>query len=196
MREYNIVHVINCDHRPERLARFLKEADEQGFGVMVTVGEVIPHNAKMGICRSHKKIVQYAKDNNMPMVAIAEDDCRMMGGVGAWKYFVDNMPDDFDLYLSMYYSCEKIEGNRIMAPFSAMTLYFVSARFYDFFLTGIPDDCHLDRELGKHAEHFKFLFCDLVCAEQDGSRSDNSKTTCNYRPFLKGRKIFGDVKID
>lgn len=196
MIEYNLINIINLETRPERLEGFLKEADFQGFGVRVWEGEVVKYNAKMGICRSHKRIVQYAKDNNLKWVAIAEDDCRFFGEQpGAWKYFVDNMPEDWDLWLAMYYACDKIEGNRIMDSFSGMTLFFVNQRFYDVFLS-IPDDSHIDRELGKHADQYKFIVCDQVCAEQDGSRSDNTKTTTNYRPFLVGRKIFGDVKID
>lgn len=195
MQEHNIINVINLESRPERLEGFLKEAYFQGFGVKVWQGEVVPYNAKMGICRSHKRIVQYAKDNELKWTCIAEDDCRFFGDSrGAWKYFVDNMPNDYDLFLGMVYVADVVD-NRITSVFSGMTIYFVNSRFYDFFLS-IPDDVHIDRHLGLTANIHKYMVSDQYIAEQDGSKSDNTKTTCNYRPFLKGRKIFGDVKID
>ncbi len=199
-QEFNVIHTINLWTREDRKELILKEAVKQGVGLVFWEGEVVKTNPKLGICRSFKRIVQYAKDNNLERVAIAEDDMQFFGETpGAWKYFVDTIPDDYDLYLSGYYACDLVEGNRIMAPFSGMTLLFVHQRFYDFFLTGISDDCHIDRELGKHAADYKILFCDQVVAEQTGSRSDNVKTTvglAGYRSFLKGRKIFGDVSLD
>lgn len=197
MQEHNIVHVLNLFSRPERLEGFLKEADEQHFGVRVWEGEAIKSNPKMGICRSMKRIVQYAKDNNLEKICIAEDDARAFAP-GAWKYFVDNIPKEpWDMYLSCYYACDLVEGNRIMQPFSGMTLFFVHRNFYDFFLS-LPDNCHVDRELGKHAADYKILFSEEICFEQNGSFSDNVKTTVGlqgYRSFLKGRKIFGDVEL-
>ena len=196
MQEINIINVINLESRPERLEGFLKESEKQGFGVRVWQGEVVPYNAKMGICRSHKRIVQYAKDNGLKWTCIAEDDCRMFGEQkGAWKYFVDNMPNDFDLYLGMVYVADLVD-NRITSRFSSLTIYFVHQRFYDFFLS-IIDDCHLDRELGATSDIHKYIVCDQVIAEQDGSKSDNSQMTCDYRPYLirQGRKIFGDVEL-
>jgi len=195
MREYNIVHVINLPERTLRLEGFLKEADRQKFGVKIWDGQIVPHNAKMAINRSHKRIVQYAKDNGLSKICIAEDDCRFFGDQsGAWKYFVDNMPTDFDLYLGMVYVAQVI-NNRITGTFSGLTIYFVNEQFYDFFLS-LPDDVHLDRHLGLTSNIHKYMVCDKFVAEQDGSKSDNSQMTCDYRPYLKGRKIFGDVKID
>lgn len=115
----------------------------------------------------------------------------------AWQYFLDNIPDDFDIFLGMWYACDLVEGNRIMQPFSGMTLYVVNQRFYDFYLS-LPESIHIDRELGKHAEQFKILFADQIVCEQDGSYSSNVRTTvglAGYRSYLKGRKIFGDVEL-
>ena len=74
--------------------------------------------------------------------------------------------------------------------------YSTNGRFYDAFLS-LPDNAHIDREmLGPVAKHYKFIFCDQVVCEQDGSKSDNTKTTVgSYRPFLEGRKIFGDINL-
>lgn len=197
MREYNIINVINLPERTDRLEGFLKESDREGFGVRVWEGMIIRGNNKMAINKSHKQIVQYAKDNGLLSVTIAEDDCRMFGDGGAWKYYLSQIPEQYDIFFSMYYAADSIEGNRITGNFSGMTLYTVHNSFYDVFLSR-PDDIHIDRNmLGDIAKDYKFIFCDKVIAEQCGGKSNNTQTTvASYRPFLVGRKIFGDVKID
>lgn len=195
MREHNIINVISLEHRELRLQQFHEQSMEQGFGYRVWPGIVVRGNNKQGINLAHRQIVQYAKDNNLPYVCIAEDDCRFFAP-GAWKYFLEKKPDDFDIYFSMYYACDTMVKDRIMDVFSGMTMYIVSQRFYDVFLSA-PNDCHIDREmLGPIAKNYLFMVCDQVVCEQDGSRSDNTQTSMNYRPFLKGRKIFGDIPMD
>lgn len=194
MKEFNIINVINLEERELRLQQFHQESIQQGFGYRVWPGIIIKYNNKKAINLAHRQIVQYAKDNNLPYVCIAEDDCRFFAP-GAWKYFIETMPDDFDIYFSMYYACDRVIGNKIVDVFSGMTMYIVHQRFYDTYLS-LPDDCHIDREaLGPVANKYKFLFCDQVVCEQDGSKSDNTKTSCDYRPFLQGRKIFGGLVI-
>ncbi len=196
MIEYNIINTINLEHRTDRLSLFHQQSIEQGFGYRVWPGIIVKHNNKMGINRAHKQIVQYAKDNLLPYVCIAEDDCRFMAE-GAWKYYLSQIPERYDIYFAMYYVADSIEGNRITGVFSGMTLYTVHHSFYDTFLS-LNDNCHIDREmLGGIAKDCQFLFCDKVVAEQIGGKSDNTKTSIDsYRPFLVGRKIFGDVKMD
>ena len=197
MKEYNIINVISLEHREDRVERFHQQALEQKCGYRIWPGIIINHNNKKAINLAHKAIVQYAKDNNIEAITIAEDDCRFMAP-GAWKYYLENFPQQYDIFFSMYYVADSIEGNRITGKFSGMTMYTVHNSFYDTFLS-LPDDCHIDREmLGSVAHKYKFIFCDMVIAEQDGcGKSDNTNTTpSSYRPFLKGRKIFGGLIID
>ena len=232
MIEHNIINVINLESRPERLGQFHQESLQQKFGYRVWPGIVFKGDPKRGINLAHRQIVQFAKDNYMPFIIIAEDDILFMSKVReyetkikqlkekdanyaerkdyllsqielakkeptAWQYFLDNIPEDCDIFLGMWYACDLVEGNRIMDAFSGMTLYLIRERFYDFFL-GLPESIHIDRELGKHANQFKILFADQIVCEQDGSYSSNVKTTvglAGYRSFLKGRKIFGDVEL-
>lgn len=184
------------EHRELRLQQFHQQSIEQGFGYRVWPGIFCRGNNKQGINLAHRQIVQYAKDNNLPYVCISEDDCRFMAP-GAWRYFLENTPADFDIYLSMYYACDLVEGNRIMTLFSGMTMYIVHSRFYETFLS-LPNDCHIDRDmLGRVADQYKFMVCDQVVCEQDGSKSDNTHCTIgSYRSYLVGRKIYGDVKMN
>lgn len=197
MIEHNIINVINLEHRDLRLQQFHEESIVQGFGYRTWPGIIIKGNNRHAINLAHRQIVQYAQDHNLKYVAIAEDDCRFFAP-GAWKYFMEKMPDDFDIYFSMYYAADSVSENRITGLFSGMTMYIVHKRFYETFLS-LPNNVHIDREmLGPVADQYKFIFCDQVVCEQDGSQSDNTKTTSGkgYRAFLRGRKIFGDINVD
>ncbi len=197
MTEQLIVNCLHLFHRTDREQSILQQAREQGFYLKFHEGIENRHNRKMGICQSHKAIIREAKENGYPYCCVMEDDAIWLGK-GSWEYFLENMPDDFDIYFSMIY-CGEIHNNRIMSQFSAMTCYVVAERFYDFFLDGIVDDCHIDRELGKHADRFKFMLCPEIPCEQMGGLSNNTLTKVNdYRPQLKrlGRKMYGDIKLD
>lgn len=192
MIEHGIINVINLEHRDLRLKQFHEESVKEGFGYRVWPGIICQGDNKRGICLAHKQIVQYAKDNHLPYVAISEDDCRFFGNGGAWRYYLDKMPVEFDIYFSMVY-VGVIKDNRIIGDeISGMTMYIINQRFYDFFLS-LPDSCHIDRELGQTAEQHKYIVCDQFVCQQDGSRSDHNQMTCDYSPYLKGRKLYGSV---
>lgn len=194
MIEYNIVNVISLEHRTDRMEHFHQQALEQNFGYRVWPGIICKGDNKRGVNLAHRQIVQYAKDNHLPYVIICEDDVNFFAPF-AFKYFIDNIPQDYDTYHSMIYVGE-ITNNRITSVFSSMTMYAINSRFYDFFLS-LPESIHIDRELGLYANKFKFMVCPEFVCEQIAGKSDNTHTvTTSYRPFLKGRKIFGDVKID
>lgn len=190
MREHNIINVINLEHRDLRLKQFHDESIKEGFGYRVWPGIIYKGDNKRGICLAHKQIVQYAKDNHFPSVTIAEDDCRFFGTGGAWKYFLDSIPEDFDIYFSMVYVANIVDNRITGDEFSGMTMYIIHQRFYDFFLS-LPESCHIDRELAKTANQHKYMVCDQFVCQQDGSKSDHNQMTCDYTPFLKGRKLFG-----
>jgi hypothetical protein len=188
MIEKPIVNVINLPHRDLRLQQFHEQSLEQEFEYKVWPGIVFPHDRKKGIYAAHSQIVRYAKEENLPYVLIAEDDCRFFAK-NAFNYFIENIPDDADTYHGMIY-VGSIENNRITSLFSAMTLYIVFARFYDFFLS-LPESCHVDRELGLTAHIHKYMVCPEFVCFQDGSKSDSTFSTCDYSSYLIGRKIFG-----
>lgn len=183
------VFVINLAKRTDRLESFTKEAKEQGFEFEVQPGVIFKHDRKKGITISHKACVQKAKDLGLPMVAIMEDDCRFFG-IWAWDYFLSQIPESFDLFMSMVYVGSFEKNNRINSVCSGMTGYIIHERFYDRFLS-LPDSCHVDREITKYHKEYEFFVCEKFVCEQSGVFSDNSLTTCDYSPLLKGRKIYG-----
>lgn len=187
----NILHtinVINLPHRELRLQQFHEQSIEQNFEYKVWQGIEFQHDRKRGVYAAHSQIVRYAKENNLPYIFIAEDDCRWFAK-GAFDYFIDNMPEDADIYFSMIY-VGNIKDNRINTVFSGMTMYCVFQRFYDFYLS-LPESCHVDRELGLTANINKYMVCPKFTCFQDGSMSDNTRMQSDYSPYLEGRKIYG-----
>lgn len=189
MREELIGNCIHLWHRIDREESIKQQAQFQGFYLRLWEGIEVRTNRKEGICKSHKKIVADAKENDYPFCLIMEDDT-IWNCEGAWDYFLDNMPDEADIYFSMIYVGTIDDKNRITSVFSGMTCYIVYRQFYDFFLS-IPDDCHIDRHLGLTANIHKYIVCPKFPCYQNGSKSDNNQMTCDYSPYLVGRKIYG-----
>lgn len=187
------LHCLHLTRREDREISILQEARDAGLYLKFCEGLEIRTNRKMGITISFKKIVQNAKDCGMKMVAICEDDLiwyKSPDGKLAWDYYLDNIPDDFDTYHGQIY-VGQITDNRIRSVFSAMTLFIVHERFYDFFLN-IPDDCHIDRHLGLTSNIHKYMVCPKFVCYQFGGKSDNNQMIVeSYDPYLVGRKIYG-----
>ena len=189
MTEELVVNCINLMHRKERKEQAIQQSKEQGFYIKFWQGIEYKHDRGRGVYEAHKQIIKDAKDNGYKMVCVMEDDAVFFAS-GAWDYFLKNIPNDFDIFFSMIYTGDINNENRITTIFNAMTLYVVNERFYDFFLS-LPQSCHLDRELGLTSNINKYFVCDKFVCYQDGSISDNNFMTCDYSPYLKGRKIYG-----
>lgn len=190
MREELIVNCLHLPHRLDREESARQQAKEQGFYLRFWDGFENRTNRKEGICRGHKMIVRDAKENGYPYVCVMEDDA-IWFAPKAWEYFLDTMPvRDWDIFFAMVYVAEINKENRIISVFSGMTCYIVAQKFYDFFLS-LPDDCHIDRELGLTANIHRYLVADKFCCYQNGSKSDNNQSCCDYSSYLIGRKIYG-----
>lgn len=97
-----------------------------------------------GISKSHKQIVQWAKECRLPFVFIAEDDFKLQPG--GWKYFTETMPDDFDIYLAGISGGNVNEQTKEVTGWSGLFLYCVHNRFYDAFLAA-DETKNIDRWL-------------------------------------------------
>lgn len=180
----NLVHVINLKHRPDRLEHFKQQAKEQGFEYKVWPG-IIHELPFTGIAKAFKQVVQYAKDNNLDRVIIAEDDV-CFSCHGAFNYFIENTPDDFDLYLSSVYAGDLTKENTV-TWFSGFTLCIIHSRFYDKFLA-TPENNHIDRQMKIHEGIYKV--CSPFIAKQIDGYSDNSHQVTNYnKKYLADKKF-------
>lgn len=185
-----IVNVINLEKRTDRMDSFKRQSEEQGFEFKRWQG-IEDAIVFRGISASHKAIVKHAKATKQRICCIAEDDCIFLGK-GSWDYFLSQMPEDFSLYLSMVYEGEIDGSNRLKKSaktFSGLTCYFLHESFYDIFLNMNPM-AHLDRELGKYADKYKYIVCDKFVCKQSNGYSDQKKRYCYYDRYLKGRKMY------
>jgi hypothetical protein len=112
---------------------------------------------------------------------IGEDDLKF-SSPGAWKYFLEKKPKDFDIYLGGIFLGQPDENN-IVKEFTGMTLYCIHSRFYDTFLN-TPEDEHIDRALGNLG---KYVVCNpFVVTQWDGWSSNTGKME-TYKDLQAGR---------
>lgn len=189
----NRFNFINLDFREDRFNHIMSEIHKQGITDYKKFDGIHDkHFPKKGILQAHKSVVREAKENGWQSVIVAEDDLRFFAP-GAWQYFLDNTPDDYDIYFAMIYVGDVDSDNRIISTCSGMTMYRVHERFYDIFLS-IPEHdggVHIDRYITSMHDKYKFFVCDKYVCEQIGGTSDNTKKKNNdYTPLLKGKPLF------
>lgn len=177
---------LNIITLKERFLSVLKEMKDHKINARYWSGITDSQIPKTNISRAHKKVVRYAKEAGLPFVVIAEDDIRFYAK-GAYQYFLDNMPKDFDLYLGSYYT--GIQEGNIVKGFRGLTLYVCSARFYDKFLSA-DESKHIDGALNTVGG--KFVVCDKFCAYQEPGYSFQRKTMVNDNSRLNGKPKYGE----
>lgn len=184
----NIIHLENdpkWPHREQRERSVIKEMKEQGceyrFWPGVKLIQKIP-----AISQAHKQIVRWAKENNEPFVCIAEDDLKFTA-LGAWQYFLQNIPSDFDIYTASYYDGRHDE-NFVVKGFRGMTLYVVATKFYDTFLS-LTENRHIDGAISTSGG--KVVVSPKFCAIQIPGYSDQRNKIVDDSHRLKGKDFFG-----
>jgi len=188
MIRLNIIHLHHGEgyppHRQQRYDTLMKELASQNitdYKIWPGVEDKVPHT---GISRAFKAIVQDAKDKELGMVCIGEDDLRF-SAPGAWQYFLENIPAYFDMYLASFYSGMITFDNRI-ENFRGMSLIIVHQRFYDKFLS-IPEDKNIDNALDGLGEYF---VCPQWVATQHPGFSDKDQKMVNYDSKIPKERLF------
>lgn len=194
----DLIHIINLPRREDRRLSVVNQSMQQGFytrfwpGIenkkIIVKGREVNQRRCTNIAQAFKQIVSWAKENDLPMVTIGEDDL-IFTAPGAWQYYLDNMPAEFDTYLGGIYQAT-LDGNRIMNGYSGHTLITVHKNFYDFFLS-VDENDHLDRRLGNFAFEKNYRVCLPFVVQQNGSYSDNHRKIPNYSGFHSEFKYFG-----
>jgi hypothetical protein len=116
---------------------------------------------------------------------ICEDDVHFTAK-GAFDYFINNKPNDFDIYLGSI-NDGIIKKDDSVDDFSGTTIYIVKERFYDIFLA-LPEHLNIDRALSNKG---KFIVCNPFIAIQHNGYSDNTKRFYNHEEYLAGRNLYG-----
>ena len=195
------IHVINLDpfadsprpkiteiSRQERINSIVRQSKSQGFAVRFWEGVTGNKNTWTNISQAFKKIITFAKESAYDTITIAEDDL-VFTAPGAWEYYCNNTPKEFDTYLGGIYSAQ-IEDGRIMNGYSGHTLITVHEKFYDFIL-GANEGDHLDRHLGNTAFKHQYKVCEPFVVKQIGGYSDNLKRVMSYDEYHKQFNYFG-----
>ena len=180
----NIIHLRDTDYSEERFNSLTKEMNEQRMADYRIWDGIHDTNRIRGISKAHKQIVSYAKEKRLPDVCIAEDDVIFLGK-GAFEYYVQNKPVEYDLYLGGISDRLKVQDDYII-DFRGMTLYMVHERFYDRFLS-IPENINIDaalKDLGKY-----YLCPKIVCSQRAGY-SYHKKRRTDYTHLLKKYQVY------
>lgn len=190
MRIANILHMLlNIIHLEIRIDRRIAldiELQKQEISAFrIWDGIINEANPRTGISKAHKQIISKAKESGLHSVLIAEDDIKFTAK-GAFEYFLNNIPADFDLYLGGI-THGKINSEKVVNDFSGLTLYLIHNRFYNTFLD-TAEDLNIDRAL---AGKGKYVVCDPFVAIQHNGYSDNMQIHCEYDLCYKGRKLYG-----
>ncbi|MGK2863047.1 MAG: hypothetical protein ACSLE0_14020 [Chitinophagaceae bacterium] len=179
------LHIIHLPHRTDRRILLEKELRSQQIvnfkiwkGIM---NETLPVR---GISRAHKQIIVWAKQNNLTEVVIAEDDVHF-SAPGAFQYFIDQKPNDFDIYLGAV-SWGKVQANNVIRDFSGAMLYIAHQRFYDTILD-LSEDQNYDRAM---AGLGKFIVCNPMVVYPHNGYSDNQRRYIDFGPLVRRMKLF------
>lgn len=202
-----MIPVLNIIHLPKELfptssdlylesIRREQNFKAQAFQAKITYGiwdgQIVKGLPHTGISRSHKQIIQHAKDNQLDLCFIAEDDFKLTSP-GSWQYFTDNIPDDFDLYMAGISGGLIDEKTHTVDKFTGLFLYAISARFYDVFLSAPEDfniDCWLSRtgipeienKLGRKPI---YKVCYPIASITNNGVSYKSETYVHHERFFK-----------
>ncbi len=122
-----IVNVLTLPDSEDRRKALIPALQEQNITFRFHNGEVDRMIPFRGIARSHKAIVAKVKMNNEPLCCVAEDDM-VFTSPGSWKHYLDNMPQDFDIYLGGI-SNGLLQPDNSVVDFRGLFLYTVHERF-------------------------------------------------------------------
>lgn len=176
---------LNIVTLPQR--RRLIESEVKRMNISAVYWPSIPHiNSVTSISNSHKQIVAFAKKNGLHEIAIAEDDV-LFTSINSWNFFLQNKPNDFDIYLGGVYMGIPFPDNTLYS-FCGMHLYIIHERFYDQFLLS-PENKSIDRAQDGAG---KFVLCNPLVAKQRNGYSFHRKAHVNDDKYLKGMKFLID----
>lgn len=183
----DIINTINLPFREDRLFSFCNQMRIQKAAFRIWNGVEGNLQPARNILMAHKAIIQWAKDNNLERVVVAEDDI-IFSHPDSYKYFIENVPEIYDIYFGMIYAGE-IQENKIINGFSGMTLYVCNKNSYSFFLS-IPDNLNIDRGLGQFCHEKEFMVCNPYVCFQSGGMSNRTFQNENYYEFEKNMVFY------
>jgi len=109
---------INLDIAEERLAKLQKECEMhwvnwqrlQAFDTHndSSINNVWNQPGHVGVARSHRECIRYAKHLEWPLVTIFEDDVKFIGDLQSqFTKYIEYVPDDWDFLFFGWYSAPR-----------------------------------------------------------------------------------------
>jgi len=182
-----IINCINIRRRTDRRQSAISEFNKVHASYLFWDG-IEGGIPKTNISQAFKNIVRFAKNNDLDKIIIAEDDISFPHPK-AYQHYLDNMPEDADLYLASNYADGAVhDENFVTTNFRGMTLVTVFKRYYDTFL-GVAENRHIDVALT--LTRGRFIMCYPYAATQYPGYSDQRKKYCDDSLRLKKKLIFG-----
>lgn len=172
--------IFDNRHTPQDYERLIEEFKTNGVVKYKFWDAIIlKHSVVASINASHKMIVRWAKENKKKQVVIAEQDL-MFTCPNSWMYFLDNKPEEFDLYLWGSYIVPL--SNKCVCGFH---LYVIHEKFYDRFLS-VDENLHIDTAMDdlKGDYHYCYPFPAL---QRPGYSANNPGNIVNYNSILNNR---------
>lgn len=201
----NTLHIIHDYRRKDRAVLFRREIERQN------ILSYAIHNAVVGcdkkhicIAQSHKSVVQFAKDNQLERVIIAEDDFYFPAENG-YKYFLNSIPQKYNLHLGGMYVGKYIVNQYMphnpvqVLKWSGLHLYVVHHSFYDFFLQADTVAYNIELALSLIAQQngVAVTCCYPYAAVQAETPSDNiAGRIYKIRDYFNECNTYGLKKIE
>lgn len=95
METLHIIHLVARTDRMETLRRELAAQEITNYRIWPGITGTPTYR---GVASAHQQIVSFADEQQTESVVIAEDDIRFTTP-GAYRYFLNHTPADYDLYL-------------------------------------------------------------------------------------------------
>lgn len=185
-----VVNVIHDNRNFDRLPLLVEEFEKYGIDYKVCEACIDKKTVLESITESFRRIIQYAKDEGLKEICIAEDDLTFPCD-GAWEYFLKNKPDDYDVYAGGSYLIHnewKYESPVVKVnEWVGNHLIIVNERYYDIWLSSKPNG-HIDTEQRGKGD---FYVCFPYAALQRPSRSANCEgQMVNYNSIVPKDYIY------
>jgi len=179
-----ILNIIHDDNQFKRLEVLKQELETQGITDYKIWDAVHSDTVIKSINLAHKQIVQDAKERELPFVTIAEDDLQF-ADKGAYDYYMNHFPVNYDLYLAGIF-LGKLEEDNSVKEFTGMTLYTVHRNFYNTFLATEENE-HIDAALRNKG---KYIVCNPFTVRQHNGWSSTARQHCNFDMMFLNRPMF------
>jgi glycosyl transferase family 25 len=139
------VYYINLKHRTDRKIHVESQLNSLGWSYQ-RFNAIQMKSGRVGCSMSHLKLLQMAKEKNLPYIVILEDDIHFTNipkFQELLKHFMDEIKDDYDVYLlagNLRHPIEKITQNILKIYTSYTTTgYIVKQHYYDTIISNIKE---------------------------------------------------------